>query len=163
MNSKALVKSETTFLKRVCPLLYPNVTEGVNKILTDDLPSVQGAHCTTDHWTSRSNDAYPALTFQYVTASWEFKKWTVECCSTKGRLTADLVAAITDQMIKNVPGSKHSTFTTITTDSASNMSKAIKDALTIDSHLSCIDHIINVCVNKALEEELVSKYRNVRI
>ncbi len=60
MNLKALVKSETTFLKRVCPLLYPNVREGVN-------------------------------------------------------------------------------------------------ALTIDSHLSFIDHIINVCVNKALEEELVSQ------
>jgi len=157
MNPKALVKSEMTFSKRVCPLLYKNVREGVNKILTDDLSSVCGAHCTTDHWTSRSNDAYQALTLQYVTASWEFKKWTVECRSTEGRHTAELVAAMTDQMIRNVPGLKPSTFTTITTDSASNMRKAMKDALTIDSQLRCIDHIINVCVNKALDEELVSQ------
>jgi hypothetical protein len=64
MNPKALVKSETTFSKQVCPLLYTNVREGVNKILTDNLPSVQGAHCTTNHWTSRSNDAYQALTLR---------------------------------------------------------------------------------------------------
>jgi len=157
MDPKALVKSETTFSRRVCPLLYTNIRQGVDDILAIDLPFIQGAHMTTDHWSSRSNDAYQALTLQYITVDWEFKRWTVECRSTEGRHTGELVAAMTDQMIKNIPSLKPSTFSTITTDSASNMRKARREALTIDTHFRCVDHIINVCVNRALEEELVSQ------
>lgn len=157
MDPKALVKSETTFSRRVCPLLYTNIRQGVDDILAADLPFIQGAHMTTDHWSSRSNDAYQALTLQYITVDWEFKRWTVECRSTEGRHTGELVAAMTDQMIKNIPGLKPSTFSTITTDSASNMRKAMREALTIDTHFRCVDHIINVCVNRALEEDLVSQ------
>jgi hypothetical protein len=157
MDPEALVKSETTFSRRVCPLLYTNIRQGVDDILAIDLPFIQGAHMTTDHWSSRSNDAYQALTLQYITVDWEFKKWTVECRSTEGRHTGELVAAMTDQMIKNIPGLKPSTFSTITTDSASNMRKAMREALTIDTHFRCVDHIINVCVNRAVEEELVSQ------
>jgi hypothetical protein len=92
----------------------------------------------------------------YITSDWVYKKWTVECKNAEGRHTGELVAALTDQMIKSVPGLKPDTYTTITTDSAANMRKAMKEALTVDDHIRCVDHIINTCVNKALEEDVVS-------
>jgi hypothetical protein len=156
LNPKAIVKSASTFTKRICPLLYKNIRSGLDAILSEDLPSIVGGHFTSDHWSSRNNDAYQALTLQYVTAEWEYKKWTVQCKNAEGRHTGELVAALTDSMIKSIPGLKPDTFTTITTDSAANMRKAMKEALTVDSHLRCVDHIINTCVNKALEEESVS-------
>ncbi len=72
MDPEALVKSETTFSRRVCPLLYTNIRQGVDDILAIDRPFIQGAYMTTDHWSSRSNDAYQALTLQYITVYWEF-------------------------------------------------------------------------------------------
>ncbi len=80
----------------------------------------------------------------------------MECKNAEGRHTGELVAALTDQMIKSIPGLKPDTYTTITTDSAANMRKAMKEALTVDDHIRCVDHIINTCVNKALEEDVVS-------
>ena len=63
------------------------------------------------------------------------------------------MAALTDQMIRNIPGMNDETFTTITTDYAANMRKAMRESLTVDTHLRCVDHIINTCVTKALEED----------
>jgi hypothetical protein len=39
----------------------------------------------------------------------------------------------------------------------SNMRKAMRESLTVDTHLRCVDHIINTCVTKALEEDVVSQ------
>jgi hypothetical protein len=44
----------------------------------------------------------------------------------------------------------------MTTDAASNMRKAMQESMVIDKHFHCVDHIINVCVNKALEDPTVS-------
>ncbi len=92
----------------------------------------------------------------YVTSDWVYKKWTVDCKNAEGRHTGELVAALTDQMIKSIPDLKLDTYSTITTESAANMCKAMKEALTVDDHIRCVDHIINTCVNKALEEDVVN-------
>jgi len=149
------VKSETTFSKRVCPLLYNNIKTAVDAVLLTDLPTVEGVHFTSDHWTSKNNDAYQALTLHYVTDGWEYKKWTVECKNAEGRHTGEAIAALTDAMINSIPGLKNDTYKSMTTDAAANMRKAMAESLVIDSHLRCIDHIINTCVQKALEEEAV--------
>jgi hypothetical protein len=93
---------------------------------------------------------------QYVTEGWVLKKWTVECRNAEGMHTGEAIAAFTNVMIKNIPGLYQSTYKTITMDEASNMCKAMREALTIETHLRCVAHIINVCINKALEVETVT-------
>ncbi len=44
----------------------------------------------------------------------------------------------------------------MTTDAASNMRKAMEESMVIDKHFKCLDHVINVCVQKALEDPAVS-------
>jgi hypothetical protein len=53
-HPKAVVKSETTFSRRVCPLLYSNIKDTLDEILKKDLPDVESAHFTSDHWSSKS-------------------------------------------------------------------------------------------------------------
>jgi hypothetical protein len=43
-HPKAVVKSETTFSRRVCPLLYSNIEDTLDEILKEDLPNVESAH-----------------------------------------------------------------------------------------------------------------------
>jgi hypothetical protein len=163
LNPKGNVKSETTFSKCVCPLLYNNIKTAVDAVLLTDLPTVEGVHFTSDHWTSKNNDAYQALTLHYVTDGWEYKKWTVECKNAEGRHTGEAIAALTDSMINSIPGLKNDTYKSMTTDAAANMHKAMAESLVIDSHLRCIDHIINTCVQKALKKKPSAKpYRNAR-
>ena len=154
-HPKAVVKSETTFSRRVCPLLYSNIKATLDEILKKDLPDVESAHFTSDHWSSKSNDAYQALTLHYVTRDYEYKKWTVACRSVQGRHTGELIASVTDSMINGIEGLASSTFKTMTTDAAANMRKAMQESNEIDVHFRCLDHLINTSVNKALEEELV--------
>jgi len=157
LNSKALVKSANTYSRKLCPLLHENLRSQLDKILKADLPLISGAHMTTDHWSSRCNDAYQSLTLHYISKNWEYKKWTVECKTTQGRHTGESIAALTDSMITNIPGLKEDCYKTMTTDTASNMIKAMEESLVIDKHFKCVDHIINVCVLKALEDESVSQ------
>jgi hypothetical protein len=154
-HPKAVVKSETTFSRCACPLLYSNIKATLDDILKEDLPDVESAHFTSDHWSSKSNDAYQALTLHYVTKDYKYKKWTVACKSVQGRHTGELIASVTDSMINGIEGLATSTFKTMTTDAAANMRKAMQESTVIDVHFRCLDHLINTSVTKALEEELV--------
>jgi hypothetical protein len=104
----------------------------------------------------RCNDAYQSLTLHYITKNWEYKKWTVECKNAQGRHTGESIAALTDMMINNIPDLKEDCYKTMTTDAASNMRKAMEESLVIDKHFKCVDHVINVCVQKALDDPAVS-------
>jgi hypothetical protein len=62
--------------KYLCPLLYDQISEIVKKALVTDLnlQNVDGFAVTTDHWTSRSGDAYQSLTIHYVDKDFVLKK-----------------------------------------------------------------------------------------
>jgi hypothetical protein len=64
----------------------------------------------------------------------------------EGHRTGEAIAAMTDSMIGEISGLPAETFKMMTTDAASNMRKAMRESATINSHLRCIDHVINTCV-----------------
>ncbi len=103
-------------------------------------------HFTCDHWTSKNNDTFQSLTLHYVTDDWCYRKWTVNCKNMEGHRTGEAIAAMTDSMIWEISGLPAETFKMMTTDAASNMLKAMRESATINSHLRCIDHVINTCV-----------------
>ena len=59
-------------------------------------------------------------------------------------------------MINNIPGLRADCYRTMTTDAASNMRKAMEESMVIDKHFKCVDHVINVCVQRALDDSAVS-------
>jgi hypothetical protein len=80
LQPKAGVKSSTVLRKYLCPLLYDQISAIVVKTLQQDLAMkfVDGFAVTTDHWTSRSGDAYQSLTIHYIDKDYALKK--VSCC-----------------------------------------------------------------------------------
>ena len=56
------LKAPSTYSRSKLPILYQNIREAVLIILKKDLQNVDALGFTTDLWSSRSNDAYAALT-----------------------------------------------------------------------------------------------------
>ena len=77
-----------------------------------------------------------------------------------------LVARKLDEIVNALQLPEDNCFKTTTTDNASNMKIACRDSLTLDKHLSCFDHSLNLVVNAGINsvEEIkraVEKFRKL--
>ena len=76
----------------------------------------------------------------------------IHCGEAKGKHTAVLIAQTLDEVLDNLnlPEDK---FSAITTDNARNMLNATqKKAKTIDMGLGCLDHLLQLVVNKSIDK-----------
>ena len=76
----------------------------------------------------------------------------VHCGPHEGRHTGQLVARKLDEIIATMGLPEENCFKSMTTDNASNMRIACRDSLTIDKHLTCFDHSLNLVVNAAIND-----------
>ena len=70
----------------------------------------------------------------------------VHCGPHEGRHTGALVAKKLDEIINSLEF-PDDCMKTMTTDNAANMKVACKDSFSIDMHLGCFDHTLNLVVN----------------
>ena len=77
------------------------------------------------------------------------EKLLVHCGPAPGKHTAVLIAEKLDQVIASLALAPEM-FTAMTTDNAANMKIACRDSVTIDKHLSCFDHSLNLVVNACI-------------
>lgn len=74
----------------------------------------------------------------------------VYCGPHEGRHTGQLVARKLDEVINQIGLPDVEVFKSMTTDNAANMKIACRDSVTIDKHLSCFDHSLNLVVNAGI-------------
>ena len=74
----------------------------------------------------------------------------VHCGPHEGRHTGVLVAKKLDEVINELELRETDCYKSMTTDNASNMKIACRDSLTIDKHLPCFDHSLNLVVNAGI-------------
>jgi len=129
----------------------------VDKILKEDLLEVEGAHFTIDHWTTVDDDSYKALVLHYISPDWQYKKWTMECENTDEVPTGEEIASMTDGMVGRIPGLSGKSFKVMTTDGAENMRDGMAKSAVIDVHLQCVKHVIDVSIEKALDERTIAQ------
>ena len=79
----------------------------------------------------------------------------VHCGPHEGRHTGVLVARKLDEVINSLDLPE--IFKCMTTDNASNMKNACRDSFTIDKHLSCFDHTLNLVVNAGINSVAIIK------
>ena len=144
------MKSSKHFRERGVFLLYNNIKQEVDCQLAKELPGCDRISFTTDHWTSRANEPYQSLTLHFITSEFELKRFLVTVKSFEGRSISQAITLATDQMMQDLQ-LPQGILITMTTDAANNMKRAMADSSYIDSHVICLDHIINTCINKALE------------
>ena len=76
----------------------------------------------------------------------------IHCDEAKGKHTVDLIAQNLDEVLENL-NLGPDMFTAITTDNASNMLNATqKKAKNIDMGLGCLDHILQLIVNRSIDK-----------
>ena len=92
-----MIKAPTTFSRYKLPLLFENVKDAVDKLLHKELPQCSGYGFSTDIWSSRNNDSYMALSFHYISESFELRKFIIACSYFDGHHTGDAISAKLEQ------------------------------------------------------------------
>ena len=149
-NPKYHCKHSTTFSRAKLPLLYKQVKQGVDSKIKKDVKFTTGIAFTSDYWSSRAMDPYLGVTMHMIGKNWTLDRYMVHCGPHEGRHTGQLVARKLDEIINSLDLSEENLFKSMTTDNASNMKIACRDSHTIDKHISCFDHSLNLVVNAGI-------------
>ncbi len=151
-DSRALVKQASTFSRFKLPLLHENIKSQLDKELEDDLRNVDQVGFTTDCWTSRSNDSYYSLTIHYINDQFKLKSFCLGVRSFEGRHTAVHLAKGLDDWISEISPLKSSTNRMCVHDAAANITAAVPRSNQLTDSFTCLDHIINTVLSRAVQE-----------
>ena len=100
----------------------------------------------------RNFDPYLGITAHYVSKNWTLEKVLVHCGPATGKHTAVLIAEKLDTVVTSLD-LEPEMFTSMTTDNAVNMLNAVnKESRTIQQGLGCIDHLLQLVINKSIEK-----------
>ena len=100
----------------------------------------------------RNFEPYLGITAHYISKHWTLEKVLVHSGPVTGKHTAVLIAEKLDNVITSLDLIPEM-FTTMTTDNAVNMLNAVnKESRTIQQRLGCIDHLLQLVINKSIEK-----------
>ena len=148
-NPKYHCKHSTTYSRAKLPLLFQQVKVAVDTKIKKEVPHTTGIAFTSDYWSSRAMDPYIGVTMHMIGKNWSMDRYMVHCGPHEGRHTGVLVARKLDEIINSLELPEEC-YKSMTTDNAANMKNACRDSYTIDKHLSCFDHTLNLVVNAGI-------------
>lgn len=149
LNPRALVKSKTTYSRNTIVLVWKNLKEQLDRLLSKELPGVTLISMTSDLWQSKATDDYISLTLHYVDEMWSMRHFNVECRPYSLTHSGVLIGQTLDTMINAVTGLSKDTMKIMTTDGAANMRKACEESEEVDAQLICLCHVINLAYKDA--------------
>ena len=149
LNPKLQVKSRSTLSRKLVPILYKNLKAALDNFFSEELiGKIPGVSFTSDEWVSRNFDKYLALTLHMIDSRWVLRHFAVHCKKMEGSSTGNNIMLVIDRMIDNITINPEA-ITTMVTDGASQMKKAMGSCLNISEHLVCVDHTIQNCLKDA--------------
>ena len=140
----------------LCPLLYKNLESALDNILEKDLPSVDGCAFTMNLWNSQAFQSYKSLSIHYISKSWEMKNYSIGCRNCEGDHTGESTGTFFDNLLATIPALRIETSKVTTTATDSNLFQELRDSTRIDTHLLCLDQILNGCLEFAFSVPPVS-------
>ena len=140
------IPSRTYFAEKVVPQLYEEVKMGV----ISQLSSALAIALTTDGWTSRATQSYETITAHFINDKWDMTNYVLQTrvlgeVHTSHNLAEGLKKAMT---VWNL--SRNGINPTLTTDNASNVCNAVKEA-GASAHIRCFAHTLNLSTRKGLD------------
>lgn len=136
------ISSRGTITNRIVKL-YNTTKENIRKII-----SGQSIALTTDGWTSVATDSYVTVTAHFINEDWEMKDIVLQTTEFKKSHTAENVAEVIDNILREYNVS-HESVLAITTDNAGNYINAVERHLQV-TDLPCMAHTINLAVRRGL-------------
>ena len=92
------------------------------------------------------------MTAHYISKQWSMEKLLVHCGPATGKHTAVLIADKLDHVIESLE-LPEDMFNSMTTDNAANMLNAVnKESKLIVQGLGCIDHLLQLVINKSMDQ-----------
>ena len=92
------------------------------------------------------------MTAHYISKQWSMEKLLVHCGPATGKHTAVLIADKLDHVIASLE-LPEDMFNSMTTDNAANMLNAVdKESKLIVQGLGCIDHLLQLVINKSMDQ-----------
>ena len=149
------LKCSQTLSKSKLPLLYRQVEEALYSRLQSEVKRSSSIGFTADGWSSKANDKYIGVTCHIISKEWKMERYVVYCGPQTGKSKGELIAAKFDKIVEKLrlPAD---TFKSLTTDNAANMLKAGRLSEETNQHMGCFDHLIQLIVNNALKQPLLS-------
>ena len=146
LDKRYVIPTRTTVREKLLPELF----EGGRKKIKEKLEAVDFCGLTTDWWTSITSTSLMAVTVHFWDAK-ESKPATkaIDCCPFQGQHTGEAIAQQLEVVMQEFNIS--SKVVSITTDSGSNVVKAMK--LLGKSQIPCFAHKLNLAVTDALKND----------
>ncbi|XP_071088069.1 E3 SUMO-protein ligase ZBED1-like [Haliotis cracherodii] len=140
------IPSRTHFTNTVMPKLYENTKREV-------LKRIEGASSvaiTTDGWTSRATESYVTITAHFVSEEWQMENPVLQTrplheSHTGTNLANVLTSALTEWKIDRFGN------VAISTDNASNIVSAVKQSPSLNPHIRCFAHTVNLASQRAMQ------------
>ncbi|XP_076301940.1 E3 SUMO-protein ligase ZBED1-like [Lasioglossum baleicum] len=127
----------------------------IEEKMTQNLRATASVACTTDCWSSLTQDTYITLTVQFIDKQWNIQSYTLTTHEMEERHTAENIAnelkrTLDDWEITNKVVS-------IVTDNASNIKNAISLMSEEIENVACAAHTLQLAIKKALTEDNVEQ------
>lgn len=158
LDPKYATPSRRSLMREDLPQMYMSKRAEIE----EQLAGIKHCSITTDLWTSRATEGYITVTLHFISESWELKSIVMKTTPVNEAHTSENIAAalkaITDEW--KVSDKIHCA----TTDSASNMKRAIR--ISKWNHLACFAHTLNLIVTDALKQNagisgLIQQVKNI--
>ncbi|XP_071083855.1 E3 SUMO-protein ligase ZBED1-like [Haliotis cracherodii] len=128
------------------PKLYENTKREVLK----RIESASSVAITTDGWTSSATESYVTITAHFVSEEWQMENPVLQTrplheSHTGTNLANVLTSALTEWKIDRFGN------IAISTDNASNIVSAVKQSPSLNPHIRCFAHTINLASQRAMQ------------
>ena len=121
--------------------------------LQSRLSDAQYISLTTDGWSSRNSESYITTTAHWLDGTWSLQSAVLRTTQLQQSHTSDNLLSYTQEVIKDW-NLERGLPIPITTDNASNITKAIREGRFL--HVRCFAHTINLAAQKGLSVKVVN-------
>ena len=140
------IPSRTHFADKVVPQLYEEVKLGV----ISQLNCAPAVALTTDGWTSRATQSYETITAHFINDEWDMTNYVLQTRVLGEVHTGHNLAVGLKKAMSFWNLSRNGINPTLTTDNASNVCNAVKEA-GASAHIRCFAHTLNLSTRKGLD------------
>ncbi|KAK6175202.1 hypothetical protein SNE40_013713 [Patella caerulea] len=147
-------------------VLLPRLYENKKTELAEALKDINYVGLTTDHWTSRSNDAYMSLTCHFLTMDYKLKDYCLSVSHSPESHTGENISKAIVSEVKNWMPNMNKMKIYVVSDKASNMKAAARLLPENFYYLNCFAHTLQLVINDSIKkfpgtQNVIAKCKNI--
>lgn len=131
-------------------VVVPNLYEETKAQVVKKLNNAVFVSIKSDGWTSRATESYETITAHFINENWELSNHVLQTRVLGLAHTGHNIAEVLKSAVSSWNLKKNGLAPSITTDNASNVVNAVKEA-ELFPHIRCFAHTLNLATQKGLQ------------